>query len=114
MSDGDAASTEPAGLDLALPAAPKRRARKRAPKHTWVVRAFGASWCAPWPLAREQLQLLADDGVSVVIHDVDADSAVAERHRIIAVPTVVIERDGQERRRVLGAFDAGDIRALLT
>ena len=94
--------------------APARKRKPRTPPAQWALTAFGASWCAPWPLLREQLQVLTGEGVKVTFVDVDADPGAAERHRIITLPTILVLRDGAEKRRVTGAASVQDLREMMS
>lgn len=98
-------------LGMPSPAPPKKRSRARKPKPQWSLHAFGAKWCAPWPLVNEMLDELEASGVPVVRVDVDADPTSAERFRIISLPTILVLREGVERRRVVGAISAAELRA---
>lgn len=77
------------------------------------MRAFGSAWCPVWSLLCTSLQELTADGIRVELVDVDADPIAAERARIVVLPTVLLLRDGSERRRVLGATSAGHVRQLI-
>lgn len=104
------------GVDLlgqAAPAPPtrKRRTRRKAPAPQWSLRAFGATWCPVWPLLRTELDKLTADGLKVDVVDVDDDPAAAEEHRIIVLPTILILRDGSERRRITGAVSRDELKA---
>lgn len=102
-------------LDGLAPAPPRRTRKPRAKKPVaqWSVIAFGATWCAPWSLLAPVLDDLADDGIPVQRHDVDVDAATAERYRIITLPTLLLLRDGTERRRITGAVSAAELRGFM-
>lgn len=101
-------------LGAPAPASPKRRSRAKKPAAQWSLQAFGAKWCPPWALLGAIFDELEAQGVPVVRVDVDADPQAAERARIITLPTIVILREGQERRRVVGAVSLAELRAFVT
>lgn len=90
-----------------------RRARVKAAQEPLSLLAFGARWCAPWLLLQPALERLEQDGVTIRRVDVDEDEAAAERHRVISLPTLIVMRGGEERRRLLGAVSESDLRLYL-
>lgn len=89
----------------------RRGTAKPAVESTLLV--FTATWSPPSVLLGKTLDALEADGVTVTRVDVDADDVTAERFRVISVPTVVVLRGEQERRRFLGAVSATDLRDAL-
>jgi thioredoxin 1 len=76
-----------------------------------VIKFYG-EWCGPCKLLNpifEQVKSTVD-GVSFQDVDVDADSALAIQYKVRGVPTIVIEKDGQEVKRIVG----GTTQAALT
>jgi thioredoxin 1 len=73
---------------------------------------FSGEWCGPCKLLApifEQVKS-AVDGVSFQDVDVDNNSALAIQYKVRGVPTIVIEKDGQEVKRIVG----GTTQAALT
>jgi len=72
-----------------------------------TVKKFSATWCAP---CRMLNQVMGDvtAQVNVPINDIDVDQnpAIAQQYGVRNVPTVVIEKDGQEVQRVVGVQPA--------
>lgn len=89
-----------------------RSPRSFAPIAPSEVLAFGASWCAPWQVLRPSVEELVAAGLPVRLVDVDEEAGLAETHRVISLPTFVLLREGAERRRILGAVSAAELRAL--
>lgn len=108
----------PADALIPLEAAPapkqksKRRRSTRKPRATWSLKIFTAQWCAPWPILDKQLRALEEETPSFKIEriDVDDEPVEAERHRIIVLPTILVLRNGEERQRLLGAWNAEDLK----
>lgn len=65
---------------------------------------FQAEWCGPCKALApifEQVKS-AVNGVSFQDVDVDANSALAIQYKVRGVPTIIIEKDGQEVKRIVG------------
>jgi thioredoxin 1 len=76
------------------------------------VTKFSASWCQPCkqlaPIFEQVKSEVSDVAFQEV--DVDAESSLAIQYKVRGVPTIVIEKDGQEVKRIVG----GTTQALLT
>jgi thioredoxin len=76
------------------------------------VLKFSASWCGPCkvlaPIFNQVKSEVSDVAFQEV--DVDAESALAIQYKVRGVPTIVIEKDGQEVKRIVG----GTTQAALT
>jgi len=72
-----------------------------------TIKKFSATWCAP---CRMLNQVMGDvkSQVNVPINDIDVDAnpQVAQQYGVRSVPTVVIEKDGQEVQRFVGVQPA--------
>ena len=68
------------------------------------VLKFSASWCGPCKQLAPILDQVKSEvyGVSFQDVDVDAESALAIKYNVRGVPTIVIEKDGQEVKRLVG------------
>jgi thioredoxin len=68
------------------------------------VLKFSASWCGPCkvlaPIFNQVRSEVSDVAFQEV--DVDAESALAIQYKVRGVPTIVIEKDGQEVKRIVG------------
>ena len=68
------------------------------------VTKFSASWCQPCkvlaPIFNEVKSTVG--GVSFQDVDVDQSSDLAIQYKVRGVPTIVIEKDGQEVKRIVG------------
>ena len=70
-----------------------------------VIR-FTAKWCAPCralgPVMEQLAHQYSDRGTFMVI-DIDAHRELAAQKDISSVPTVIVEKDGVEVARIVGA-----------
>lgn len=73
---------------------------------------FGAIWCSPCRVMEKLIHRVAPEfpGIQVVNLDVDDDAEQALRHGIRSVPTVVVQRDGAEVDRWVGAMPEASLR----
>ncbi|MBD3160976.1 MAG: thioredoxin [Candidatus Eisenbacteria bacterium] len=66
---------------------------------------FGATWCGPCKALEPTITALADeygDRVAVSKLDIDEAPQTAQRFGIMAVPTVILFKDGKEVHRFSG------------
>jgi thioredoxin 1 len=67
---------------------------------------FTAAWCGPCKTLKPVLAALATEygkHVEIVEIDTEEDPVAAQRYNVRAMPTIVLERDGVEVGRVVGA-----------
>ncbi|HUG41185.1 MAG TPA: thioredoxin [Longimicrobiales bacterium] len=81
-----------------------------------VVVDFYADWCQPCKMMAPALDQLAHDRVGEVLVaklDTDASPAMAVKHGIRGIPTLIVFRDGTEARRQTGVVPLDRLRALV-
>ncbi len=67
--------------------------------------SFSADWCAPCVALTPLLGELAEEAggrYSVAKVDIDASPELASRYEVQSVPTLVVIKDGELRRRIVG------------
>ncbi len=77
---------------------------------------FGATWCGPCKALEPTIATLAKEyGDRIVVSKVDVDQAqrVAQRFGIMAVPTVILFRNGKEVHRFSGVQSKEKIASLI-
>ena len=73
---------------------------------------FYATWCGPCQLMAGELKKVKDklqDQLQIVKIDTDRYEALASKHQIHALTTMVLFKDGQEIDRIEGAMTASQL-----
>ena len=68
-----------------------------------TIKYFTATWCGPCQRFKPIMQEVANEGHSVQFIDIDSQRDTAEQYNVRSVPTVVIEENGSEVDRLIGA-----------
>ncbi|MDA0524571.1 thioredoxin family protein [Methanococcoides alaskense] len=81
-----------------------------------VVMDFTATWCGPCQIQKpilEQLEGELGEKVEFKMIDVDQNNALAGKYGVSAVPTLIIEKNGEIVKRYTGVTSADVLRAEL-
>ena len=68
-----------------------------------TVKYFSATWCGPCQTFKPIMKEIASEGHSVQFIDIDQQGDLAQQYNVRSVPTVVIEQNGSEVNRLIGA-----------
>ena len=85
-----------------------------------VLVDFWAEWCGPCKMIAPTLEELAREqpGIQVAKVDVDENQALAARFNVMSIPTLLLIKDGEIKKRLVGAKGKGalldDLREYLT
>jgi thioredoxin 1 len=77
-----------------------------------VLVDFWAQWCGPCRALAPIVEAVAEQyagSAQVVKLNVDDNPSVVEKYRIQAIPTLIVFRDGEEKKRILGAVSREEI-----
>ena len=69
-----------------------------------TAKYFTATWCGPCKAFKPIILELISEGYSITIHDVDENQELASKYGVRSVPTTVIEENGVEVDRFVGAL----------
>ena len=68
------------------------------------MKYFSATWCGPCKAFKPVMNEIADEGYSIEFIDVDQEQNKAVKYNVRSVPTTVIEENGVEVTRFVGAI----------
>ena len=73
---------------------------------------FWAEWCGPCRMVAPVLEQIASENegkVRLAKLNVDDAPAVAQRYGIMSIPTLMVFKDGQAKKRIVGAKRKGQL-----
>ena len=77
-----------------------------------VVVDFWAEWCGPCKMISPILEEIASehkDKVKVLKLNVDDNPDVTRRYDVMSIPTLIVFKDGQAKKRLVGAKGKGQL-----
>ena len=67
------------------------------------MKYFSAKWCGPCRAFKPIMNEIANEGYSVQFIDIDQNETLTSQYNVKSVPTTVIEENGVEVDRFVGA-----------
>ncbi|VEG58722.1 thioredoxin [Mycolicibacterium aurum] len=71
-----------------------------------VLVDFWATWCGPCKMVAPVLEEIASeksDAITIAKLDVDENPATARDFQVVSIPTMILFKDGQPVKRIVGA-----------
>jgi thioredoxin 1 len=68
-----------------------------------TIKYFSAKWCGPCRTFKPIMNEIANEGYSVQFIDIDQNETLTSQYNVKSVPTTVIEENGVEVDRFVGA-----------
>jgi len=81
-------------------------AEKIAASEVPVVVDFWAEWCGPCKMIAPILEEIASehgDKIAISKLNVDNDPDIAREHQVMSIPTLLVFKDGETAKRIVGA-----------
>ena len=78
-----------------------------------VLVDFWATWCGPCRMQGPAVEKLAEEGYNVGKINVDDEGELAERYHVMNIPTLIIFKNGQEVRRMVGVTSKEELKDAL-
>ncbi len=80
-----------------------------------VLLDFWASWCGPCQMLSPVVDALAGerDDIKVGKINVDNEQELAEKFGVMSIPTLVVIKDGAEKKRSVGVISKSEIEELV-
>jgi thioredoxin 1 len=77
---------------------------------------FWADWCGPCKMIAPLLEEIAKEqpGIQVAKVDVDSNPEIAARFNIMSIPTLLLIKDGEIKKKLVGAKGKGALLAELS
>lgn len=74
-----------------------------------VLVDFWAEWCGPCKMIAPILEEIAGehDGIKIRKLNVDENPETARQFQVMSIPTMIVFKDGQEAKRIIGAKGKG-------
>ena len=69
-----------------------------------TAKYFTATWCGPCKAFKPVINEIAGEGYSIQFIDIDLQQDLAAKYNVRSVPTTVIEENGIEVNRFIGAI----------
>ena len=78
-----------------------------------TAKYFTATWCGPCKAFKPIVLELINEGHNITIHDVDENQELASKHGVRSIPSMVIEENGVEVDRFIGALPKETVKSKL-
>ena len=79
-----------------------------------TAKYFTATWCGPCKAFKPIILELISEGYNITIHDVDENQELSSKYGVRSIPTTVIEENGVEVDRFVGALSKETVKEKLS
>ncbi len=78
------------------------------------MKYFSATWCGPCKAFKPIMNEIAGEGYSIEFIDIDQEQNKAVKYNVRSVPTTVVEENGVEVDRFIGAIPKDQVLAKIS
>ena len=79
-----------------------------------TAKYFTATWCGPCKTFKPIILELISEGYNITIVDVDQEQSLSSQYGVRSIPTMVIEENGMEVDRFIGALPKETVKEKLS
>tara|TARA_B100000745_G_scaffold235850_1_gene159088 strand:+ start:182 stop:427 length:246 start_codon:yes stop_codon:yes gene_type:complete len=79
-----------------------------------TMKYFSATWCGPCKAFKPIMNEIAGEGYSIEFIDIDQEQNKAVKYNVRSVPTTVVEENGVEVDRFIGAIPKDQVLAKIS
>ena len=78
-----------------------------------VLVDFYADWCGPCKMMSPIVDEIAEEESEIKVCNIDQAMEIAQKYRVMSIPTFIAFKNGEEAGRQIGAVSKGELLSLI-
>ena len=78
-----------------------------------VLVDFYADWCGPCKMMSPIVDEIAEEESEIKVFNIDQAMEIAQKYRVMSIPTFIAFKNGEEAGRQIGAVSKGELLSLI-